>query len=104
METILIPVATVVVLILLSITFVKQGTIGVVTQFGKYKRIMYPGLNLKLPIIESVYKKISIQHRSIELEFEAISADQASVNFKSLILFAAKDESEETKTTQTRRK
>lgn len=96
METIFIPVAAVIVLILLSITVVKQGTIGVVTQFGKYKRIMYPGINLKLPLIESIYKKISIQHRSIELEFEAISLDQASVNFKSLILFAAKDEKEET--------
>lgn len=96
METIFIPVAAVIALILLSVTFVKQGTIGVVTQFGKYKRIMYPGINLKLPLIESIYKKISIQHRSIELEFEAISLDQASVNFKSLILFAAKDEKEET--------
>jgi regulator of protease activity HflC (stomatin/prohibitin superfamily) len=96
METIFVPIAVVIVLILLSITFVKQGTIGVVTQFGKYKRIMYPGINLKWPLVESIYKKISIQHRSIELEFEAISLDQASVNFKSLILFAAKDETEET--------
>lgn len=96
METIFIPIAAVIALILLSVTFVKQGTVGVVTQFGKYKRIMYPGINLKLPLIESIYKKISIQHRSIELEFEAISLDQASVNFKSLILFAAKDEKEET--------
>ena len=96
METILIPAAIAVVLLLLSVTFIKQGTVGVITQFGKYKRIMYPGINLKFPLVENVYKKISIQHRSIELEFEAISSDQASVNFKSLILFAAKDETEVT--------
>jgi regulator of protease activity HflC (stomatin/prohibitin superfamily) len=96
MNTILIPAVILIALVLLSLTLIKQGTIGVVTQFGKYKRIMYPGLNLKLPLIESIYKKISIQHRSIELEFEAISSDQASVNFKSLILFAAKDETEDT--------
>ena len=60
----MIPALIVVALVLLSLTFIKQGTIGVVTQFGKYKRVMYPGLNLKLPLIESIYKKISIQHRS----------------------------------------
>lgn len=96
METIIVTIIVLIVLIILSVTIIHQGTIGVVTQFGKYKRVMYPGINLKWPIIENVYKKISIQHRSIELEFEAISSDQANVNFKSLILFAAKDETEET--------
>ncbi len=85
-----------VVLILLSITVVKQGHIGVVTFFGKYQRIMYPGINLKMPLLENVYKKISIQNQSIELEFQAITADQANVNFKALIVFRAVDEKEET--------
>ncbi len=83
-------------LILLSITVVRQGHIGVVTLFGKYKRIMYPGINLKMPLLENVYKKISIQNQSIELEFQAITADQANVNFKALIVFRALDEKEET--------
>ena len=96
METIIITIAVVIALITMSITFIKQGTIGIITQFGKHKRVMYPGINLKWPMIENVYKRISIQNRSIELEFDAISLDQANVNFKSLILFAAKDENEET--------
>lgn len=96
METIIISIAVIVALILLSLTIVKQGSIGVITQFGRYKRLMYPGINIKWPFIENIYKKISIQHRSIELEFAAISFDQANVNFKSLILFAAKDEEEDT--------
>ncbi len=61
MNTIIIPAVILITLVLLSLTFIKQGTIGVVTQFGKYKRIMYPGLNLKFPLIESIYKKISEQ-------------------------------------------
>lgn len=96
METIFFIIIAIIVLIVLSVSLVKQGTIGIVTQFGKYKRIMYPGINLKLPLVENIYKRISIQHRSIELEFSAISFDQANVNFKSLILFAAKDETENT--------
>lgn len=93
----MIPAAIIlVVLILLSSTIIKQGTIGVVTRFGKYQRLMLPGLNFKLPLLEGVFRKISVQNQSIELEFEAISLDQANVNFKSLIVFAAQDSTEET--------
>ena len=75
---------------------VKQGTIGVVTIFGKYRRIMMPGLNFKIPIIETVFKRVSIQNRSVELEFQATTIDQANVNFKAMLLFAVLDQQEKT--------
>ena len=74
---------------------VPQGTVAVVTVFGKYRRIMAPGLNFKLPFIETVYKRISIQNRSLELNFQAITVDQANVNFKAMLVYAAFDQSEE---------
>ncbi len=79
----------------LSIVTVQQGTIAVITVFGKYRRIMYPGLNFKIPFIEIVFKKISIQNRSVELEFQAITSDQANVNFKAMLLFAVLSQDEE---------
>jgi regulator of protease activity HflC (stomatin/prohibitin superfamily) len=69
-------------IILSSVQTVQQGTVSVITIFGKYKRIMQPGLNIKIPIIEQVYKRISIQNRSVELEFQAVTIDQANVYFK----------------------
>jgi regulator of protease activity HflC (stomatin/prohibitin superfamily) len=89
------------VIILLIIVFgglvtVNQGTIAVVTMFGKYQRILRPGLNFKIPLIEQIYKKISIQNRSVELEFQAITVDQANVYFKSMLLFAVQNADEET--------
>ncbi|MEO6328826.1 MAG: SPFH domain-containing protein [Ginsengibacter sp.] len=75
---------------------VNQGTIGVVTMFGKYQRIMRPGLNFKIPFLEQIYKKISIQNRSVELEFQAITVDQANVYFKSMLLYAVQNADEET--------
>ena len=75
---------------------VNQGYIYAVTFFGKYRRIMRPGLNFKLPFLESVYKKISIQNRSVELEFQAVTADQANVYFKSMLLYAVQNAEEET--------
>ena len=75
---------------------IQQGNIGVVTMFGKYRRIMRPGLNFKLPFLENIYKKISIQNRSVELSFQAITVDQANVYFKSMLLYAVQNEQEET--------
>jgi len=80
----------------LSIVTVQQGTIAVITVFGKYQRIMYPGLNFKIPFFEMIYKRISIQNRSVELEFQAITSDQANVNFKAMLLFAVLNQDEET--------
>lgn len=75
---------------------VNQGTIAVITLFGKYQRILLPGLRFKIPIIEQVYKRISIQNRSVELEFQAVTVDQANVYFKSMLLYSVQNANEET--------
>jgi regulator of protease activity HflC (stomatin/prohibitin superfamily) len=84
------------VIILSSFVSVKQGTIVVITVFGKYRRILTPGLNFKLPFIENIYSKISIQNRSVELEFQAVTYDQANVYFKAMLLYSVLDQQEET--------
>ena len=75
---------------------VTQGTIAVVTMFGKFQRILRPGLNFKIPLIEQIYKRVSIQNRSVELEFQAVTVDQANVYFKSMLLYSVQNEDEET--------
>ena len=70
---------------------VQQGTIAVITVFGKYKRILTPGLNFKIPLIEQIFRRISIQNRSVELEFQAITIDQANVYFKAMLLYSVLD-------------
>ena len=89
------------ILVILLILFaglktINQGTIGVVTIFGKYQRILTPGLRLIIPFIEQIYKKISIQNRSVEMEFQAVTADQANVYFKNMLLYSVQNASEET--------
>lgn len=84
------------VVILSSFVSVKQGTIAVITVFGKYRRILLPGLNFKVPFIETIYAKISIQNRSVELEFQAVTFDQANVYFKAMLLYSVLDQREET--------
>jgi len=80
----------------LSVTTVQQGTVYVITMFGKYQRIMSPGLNFKIPFLEVVYRKVSVQYRSIELDFQAITQDQANVYFKAMLLYSVFDNQEQT--------
>ncbi|MES2778294.1 MAG: SPFH domain-containing protein [Bacteroidota bacterium] len=86
----------VLVVIGLSLVTVQQGTISVITMFGKYRRILYPGLSMKIPFLENVFRRISIQNRSIELDFQAITQDQANVYFKAMLLYSVVDNKEET--------
>ena len=88
-------IALLIITAFLSFVTVQQGTIAVVTIFGKYRRIMGPGLNFKIPFIEQVYKRVSIQNRSVELEFQAITVDQANVYFKAMLLYAVVNTNEE---------
>ncbi len=75
---------------------VNQGTIAVITMFGKYQRVLLPGLRFKIPIVEQIYKRVSIQNRSVELEFQAVTIDQANVYFKSMLLYSVQNSDEET--------
>lgn len=79
-----------------SLFTINQGYVGVITLFGKYRRVARPGLNMKIPILETVARRVSIQNRSVELEFQAVTADQANVYFKSMLLYSVQNAEEET--------
>ena len=81
--------------ILPSIRTVEQGHVAVTTIFGKYRRVMRPGLHVLVPLIEKINKRISIQNRSTELEFQAITQDQANVYFKAMLLWSVINDDEE---------
>lgn len=89
-----------IVIIILTLFFsfvsVQQGTIAITTVFGKFSRILRPGLNFKVPFIERVFRKISIQNRSVELNFQAVTVDQANVNFTAMLLYSVINGDEET--------
>ncbi|HVT17537.1 MAG TPA: SPFH domain-containing protein [Thermoanaerobaculia bacterium] len=74
---------------------VPQATVAVVTLFGKYHRLMREGLNFKMPW-EKVWVLLSLQNRALQMEFQAITQDQANVKFSTMILYAVANAEEET--------
>jgi regulator of protease activity HflC (stomatin/prohibitin superfamily) len=96
MGTLYIVLGIIIVIVFTSFVTVSQGSIAVITLFGKYQRILLPGLRMKIPFLEKVYRQISVQNQSIEMEFQAITIDQANVYFKSMLLYSVMNEQEET--------
>jgi prepilin-type processing-associated H-X9-DG protein len=75
---------------------VQQGTIAVTTLFGKYRRALPPGLHFVIPVVEKVFRRVSTQNRAVELQFQAITLDQANVYFTAMMVYSVVNESEET--------
>ena len=97
-DTVLIAVGVIVVviLVLLSLRTVQQGTVAVTTVFGRYRRTLRAGLNVVIPLIERVHSRFSVQNKAVELQFQAITQDQANVYFTAMMVYGALDESENT--------
>ncbi|PZX64817.1 SPFH domain-containing protein [Hydrotalea sandarakina] len=86
----------IVIILFFGLVTVQQANIAVITMFGKYRRVLRPGLNFKIPFLEQIYKVVSVQNRSVELEFQAVTVDQANVYFKSMLLYSVINSEEET--------
>lgn len=93
---VLVVLGLLVALIAASVKTVQQGTVAVTTVFGKYRGIKRPGLNFLIPFVERIYRRISVQNRAVELQFQAITQDQANVYFTAMMLYSVINESEDT--------
>jgi len=62
-------------LILISSFFqVEPEEVGVITRFGRYVKKVEPGLNMKMPFIERVYKVPVERQQKLEFGFRTLSA------------------------------
>ncbi len=93
---VLVSVVVFLLVIFASVKTVTQGSVAVTTIFGKYHAVKRPGLNLLVPFVEKVFRRISTQNRAIELQFQAITQDQANVYFTAMMVYSVLNEGEDT--------
>ena len=80
-------------ILLISIRQVSEYERGIKFRFGKFKKIMKPGWNLVLPIIES-YKKVDIRTKAVDVpEQDAITKDNVSIRINAVIYYKVFDAS-----------
>lgn len=86
-------IVVIVVLILSSIKQVSEYERGIKFQFGKYKKILNPGWNIVLPIIQS-YQKVDIRTKAVDVpEQDAITKDNVSIRINAVIYYKVFDAS-----------
>lgn len=74
----------------LSIFQIRTEEVGVITRFGKYVRQVEPGLNLKIPFAERVYKVPVERQQKLEFGFRTV---KAGINTQYNYSSSTKDES-----------
>jgi regulator of protease activity HflC (stomatin/prohibitin superfamily) len=72
-------VLLVLIVILGSFFTVSTAEVAVITRFGKFLRVAQPGLNWKVPIIDSVSGRISLRVNQINLTMETKTKDNVFV-------------------------
>ncbi len=90
----LIPILIIIGFILLcSIRQIAEYERGILFQFGKFKKILNPGWNVVLPVIQS-YQKIDIRTKAVDVpEQDAITKDNVSIRINAVIYYKVFDAS-----------
>ena len=81
------------IVLLCSIRQVTEYERGILFRFGKFRKILNPGWNIVLPIIES-YQKIDIRTKAVDVaEQDAITKDNVSIRINAVLYYKVFDAS-----------
>ena len=80
-------------LIITGIRQINEYERGIKFRFGKFNKIMKPGWNIILPIIDS-YKKVDVRTKAVDVpEQEAITRDNVSIKINAVLYYKIFDAS-----------
>jgi regulator of protease activity HflC (stomatin/prohibitin superfamily) len=88
--TVLIPFFIALFIILSGIFTVKQQTAAVVERLGKFHSIKKPGLQFKIPFIDSVVGRINLKIQQLDVLVETKTKDDVFVKLKVSVQFRVK--------------
>ncbi len=87
MTLIFIPLFILVILFFLSFFTVEQQSAYIIERFGKFVRIAQPGLNFKIPVIESIRGVVSLRLMQLDIEVETKTLDNVFIHITTSVQF-----------------
>lgn len=87
MPIVIILLIIVIIIVLASIKQVEEYERGILFTFGKFSRILNPGWNIVLPIVQS-FKKVDVRTVAVDVpEQDAITKDNVSIRINAVIYY-----------------
>ncbi len=71
---------------------VEQQTNAIVERFGKFNKICGPGLNFKVPLIDTVAGRVTHRVRELEVDVETKTSDDVFVNLVIAVQFFVRED------------
>lgn len=85
-----------VVVVLSGVRIINQQSIAVVERFGRFSRVMHPGLNFIIPVVERVVGTVTLKVTTVNAEVAIKTADNMFVTLPvALMLKVAPDKAQE---------
>ena len=72
-EFIIVLVVLAIFIVFKSVKTVPQGSEYTIERFGKYTRTLKPGLNIIVPIVDSVSAKVNMREQVLDIEKQSVS-------------------------------
>ena len=85
-----IPITFAIIIILViisSIKIVKQQTAFTVETLGKFSRVLYPGINLVIPMFEITSRKVNLSTLNIDFSILAITQDKVNISIDTTLIY-----------------
>ena len=91
-ESVVILVVLAIVVVIKGVKSVPQGTNWTVERFGKFTRLLQPGLHIIVPFVDSIDRKVMVMEQVLDIEpQEVISADNAMVTADAVCFYHVLD-------------
>jgi regulator of protease activity HflC (stomatin/prohibitin superfamily) len=78
------------ILVISGIKIVSQQTVLIVETLGKFSRVLHPGINLIIPIIQTVRYKAILFGQNLDFTIIAITSDKVTITLDTTLIYHIK--------------